>query len=462
MSELQPGSRVGQSRNSWPSLLPEEHVPPRSRLYHLVPYEMGTTWCESLTGYINRLGWTHHVPPRALVAQEIVPRLDEHAHFVTPVGVFGAKWAMSLNGAGAMTNPWTLALSYLTTRSDFHLLTLPSWIGDLSPRWQLRETPAWCPSCFSDWRESGQPLYQPLLWMVRVVTLCPCHRTPLITHCPHCEMPQLVFASSKTQPGECTSCAHWLGKEANAPKAQEASSELMSWQAWIWATLKELQAASLTTGMITWKPFFRHLATYLQEQKGYSRLAQATGIDRTILYRWVDHDDAYHPTLETILKFCYVCQVTPLQVMNGQLDQLQQTLQAGTELRSPLPRRHNQRVDRERCQVALQAALDSKEEPLPLYQVARRLGYEARQLAYHFPQECKLVTQRARAYRKQRKERSLVQIREQVRQTVISVYAQGIYPSLHKVHSFLPSAHLRHPEAYATWRATLQVLGYDL
>src|SRR5260221_9247761 len=132
---------------------------------------------------------------------------------------------------------------------------------------------------------------------------------------------------------------------------QEVSEELVNWQEWIWERLKELQAASLTAGMLTWEPFFRHLATYLQEQKGYSRLAQATGIDRTVLYRWVDPDDCYNPTLETLLKFCYVCQVTPLQVMNGQ--------------------------------TALQAAL-SREEPLALYQVARLLGYEARQLTYHF------------------------------------------------------------------------------
>ena len=144
--------------------------------------------------------------------------------------------------------------------------------------------------------------------------------------------------------------------------------------------------------MLRWEPFFRHLATYLQEQKGYSRLAQVTGIDRTVLYRWVDPADSYSPTLETILKFCYVCQVTPLQVMDDQLDQLQVTVQSGTGLRSPLPHRQHQRVDRERFQMALQAALDSKNEPLALYQVARRLGYDAHQLVYHFPEECKLVT----------------------------------------------------------------------
>ena len=155
---------------------------------------------------------------------------------------------------------------------------------------------------------------------------------------------------------------------------------------------KNLQAASSHYGMVPWESFFRHLAAPLQEQKGHSRLAQATGIDRTVLYRWVDPADTYSPTLEAILKFCYVCQVTPFQVMNGQLDRLQQTLQAGTAPRSPPPHRQNRRFDRERCQEALQAALDSKNEPRALSQIAQQLGYEnACQLVYHFPEECKLV-----------------------------------------------------------------------
>src|SRR5216683_7683848 len=119
MSEIQQAPMVVQIRNSWPTPLPEEYVLPRSRLYDLAPYEIGTPWCESLTGYINRLGWTHHVPPRALVAQEIVPRLDKRLRLVAPVGVFGTKWAMSLNGAGSMTQTWIEVLSCLTTRADF-------------------------------------------------------------------------------------------------------------------------------------------------------------------------------------------------------------------------------------------------------------------------------------------------------------------------------------------------------
>ncbi len=463
MKKIEPAHTIVQISNAWLALLPEERVPPRSRLYDLAPYEIGTPWCESLTGYINRLGWTHHVPPRALVAQEIVPRLDERQRLAAPVGVFGTKWAMSLNGAGVATKPWTLVLSHLTSREDLPFLTLPFWVGDLSPRWQLRQTPAWCPSCLSDWRARGQPLYQPLHWMMRVVTLCPRHQTPLIDHCPHCQKCQLVFASSKTQPGECTSCGHGLGNDVHTLSPQEESSEHRMWQEWVWRILQELQATSSHTGMVPWEAFFRHLAAYLREQKGHSRLAQATGIDRTVLYRWIDPADAYSPTLEAILKLCYVCQVTPFQVMNGQLDQLRQTLQAGTELQSPLPHRQNQRFDRERCQVALQAALDSNNEPRALSQIAQQLGYEgARQLVYHFPEECTLVIQRAKAYRQQRKAQRLAQVREQVRQAVLLVHSQGFYPSHRRLRILLPGALMRLSEAKEAWRAALQELGYEL
>ena len=58
MSEIQQAPVAVQIRNSWHNMLPEEHILSRSRLYDLVPYEIGTPWCESLTGYINRLGWT--------------------------------------------------------------------------------------------------------------------------------------------------------------------------------------------------------------------------------------------------------------------------------------------------------------------------------------------------------------------------------------------------------------------
>ncbi len=295
---------------------------------------------------------------------------------------------------------------------------------------------------------------------MRLVTVCPRHRTVLVNRCPSCQKSQPLLARNNTRPFECTSCTTWLGGETFSVAVE--NEELLAWQEGIWTVLQELQAASLVAGMLRWEPFFKHLATSLKEQKGYSQLAQATGIDRTNLYRWGDDTDTYTPTLETVLKFCYVCKITPLQVMNGQPISLQQVVQRGAELHALLPRRQHQRVDRERCQALLQAILDGREEPLGVYQVAERLGYEACQLRYHFPEECKLVTQRAKAYRKQRKAQRLAQICEQVRQAVISVHSQDGYPSQRKLRPLLPGGLMRMPEAKEAWRATLRELGFEL
>ena len=61
--------------NIEPSPFHPNEVLPRSRLYGLVPCGLGTMYQESLTSYLNRLGWRHHVSPRGLVAQEVVPSL---------------------------------------------------------------------------------------------------------------------------------------------------------------------------------------------------------------------------------------------------------------------------------------------------------------------------------------------------------------------------------------------------
>ncbi len=56
MIEMHPPLEGRCIRNGWPKTLSDEHILPRSRLYDLAPYQIGTPWCESLTGYINRLG----------------------------------------------------------------------------------------------------------------------------------------------------------------------------------------------------------------------------------------------------------------------------------------------------------------------------------------------------------------------------------------------------------------------
>jgi len=433
---------------------------PRTRLYSLAPREIGSIWRESFTGYINRLGWTHHVAPRALVVQEVTPQLSDElrvsmsAHF----SVFGYQGAMVLNGYSVQAQMWVSILGRLTGRTDLPFLTLPWWIGNLSSRKQLRRVPAWCPSCLAEWQENGSPIYQPLLWGLQVVTLCPRHRDFLKDRCPHCQKPQAVIAANKSRPGACTHCGGWLSAEAQDQHLQVSDDELLAWQEWVMHALEELHGASLSTGMLQWKPFFTHLADCLKEQEDFSRLSRVSGIKRELLHRWVCNDDTYTPTLETILKFCYMCDVTPLQVMKNQVSRLKQTIECETATHVPRPRSHLRRVNLQQCQTFLQAVLDGHEKPQGLRQIGKHLGYTVRQLSYHFPEECALITPLAQEYRRQRKVERLDKVREQVRQAVISVHSHGVYPSQRKLRSLLPGGLMLMSEVKEAWRATLREL----
>ncbi len=218
-------------------------VPPRSRLYGMAPREVGTVWAESLTSYINRLGWQHGVAPRTLMAQEVVPALapEWRSNFASRrLNIFTAH-AMCLNGAGNPAAIWLTALSQLTMRSDLPLLTSLWRIGDLPNYGNLRLSPAWCPVCYVEWKKQNVPIYQPLLWMLQVMVICPRHKRRLVEFCPFCQRKQAIFTSDKTRPGECTKCAMWLGTEAEAQAEQELDEEWIAWQEWVVKVLYDLQ-----------------------------------------------------------------------------------------------------------------------------------------------------------------------------------------------------------------------------
>lgn len=429
-----------------------------SRLYPLEPEAMGSLWQESFTSYLNRLGWTHHVSPRAMVMQEVIPHLDKKQGLSPQwLGALSRGSAMNMNGIGSLALEWSKVLGQLTQRSDLHLLTLYGWIGNLSSVGHLRPCLAWCPICYAEWQEQEMCIYQPLLWLFKVVTTCPKHQRVLESRCPHCQKQQSVIAL-RTLPGYCTQCDRWLGSSLKEELPSQVTEELTRWQQWVLKALEELHAASIASGVLQWEPFFAHLALCLAENEGYAKVANLTHIQRNYLYKWVNVEEEYTPTLETILKFCYVCNVTPLQVMQNQVSRLKQVIQREIAAHAPPPGPRLRHVNLEQCQTFLQAVLDGHEKPQGLRQIGKHLGYTVRQLSYHFPKECALITPLAQEYRRQRKEERLDRVREQVRQAVVSLHAQGIYPSLHKVQSFLSAGVMMQPEARETWHAVLREL----
>lgn len=445
-------------------------VPMRSHVYALEPRAVGTIWGESLMSYINRLGWVHLVPPRTFVAHEIVPHLGNAETFrssPTLLSALGRKGAMFINGTGDTAQEWARILERLTTRTDLRHLTLHQWVGDISVREMFRATPAWCPICYTEWRHQGLAIYQPLIWMLKLITLCPRHKRRLEERCPRCHKVQSVITANKAQPGECTQCAAWLGTESEVQPETESDSERM-WQEWVLRSLEEWYLGAKTH---SWERVITGLTTFLEQSGGYSKLARYAGIHRTALYLWFSDDaKGYHrmPSLESVLKLCYAWNITPFQVMSNDVAPLQDALQGDKLRQHPQKRKRESvgcrrdQVDLERCQSLIQAVLEGDEEPLGVCQIANRLGYHVRQLKYYFPQECQALTQRAKKYRKQRAEQYVLRACNEVRQVVVTLRAQGIFPSYKKVRTLLSNpALLLLPQARSAWHAARQELGLE-
>lgn len=94
--------------------------------------------------------------------------------------------------------------------------------------------------------------------------------------------------------------------------------------------------------------------------------------------------------------------------------------------------------------------------------VARRLNYDPSYLRKHFPDLCRAISDRFKAYRKKQREERKCRILDEVRQTTRRVYKQGLYPSQERVRLLLGKPlSIREPGALAVWHEALAELGLE-
>jgi transcriptional regulator with XRE-family HTH domain len=437
--------------------------PPRSRLYSLPPEGIVTPFTESLTSYINRLAWSYRVSPRFLVAQEIIPHLSRIYHFQASPSLLGAYCrteAMSINSTGETAFDWSSTLTQLTKRENLRDLTLSSWMRNMPCRGLLRTHPAWCPVCYQEWMEGKHPLYQPLSWMLQVVTVCVRHRRQLEQHCLHCQQTQSVIPAS-IQPGCCTQCMKWLGISKDVEAENQVDDEALDWQQWVVNTIEELRKASTTSGILDGEQLANGLVLCSEIVGSSRQLASLVGISKQLLSSWQIGKQS--PSLERMLEFCYVLDISPLLLITDNKEALKEAL--NTEEIHRLPRQKHfspQPVNRGQASALIQAVLDGWEAPMGVRQLERRLGLGARTLIYHFPHECALVTTHFQAYRAEQARLRMEQECSEVRQATLMLYSEGINPSAkHVTRKLSGSGVMRTPEGLTAWHAARCELGLE-
>jgi len=445
---------------------------PHSRLHHLEPVGLETAAVESLTGYISRLAGTHGVTTRTLMVHELLP-LFGRDYLIRPVNSslssFLATSARPINGTGHSAEDMVGALQALTLRQDLRFLTLLTWEAVLPARGLLRHHRIWCPVCYESWWQAGQVIYEPLLWSLKVVTVCPVHHCYLFSTCPYpdCQKIQPILGPH-AQPGHCSHCKRWLGMSfQDLPLVSRVvPEEECAWQIFV---TQEVGVLLATAPTIPAEPTVQNVSSTVNrwvdlmtggQAKTFARQLQ---ISEASIGCW--RSQKRRPLLGMLLRLCHLFG-TSLQnvfiqgsnaVIEANFDKDRLPIQVDR------PKRSRRTFDYEKVRMGLLEVLNNNiEPPLSMRQVCKQLGFENAIIYRYFPEQCRAISARYMAYQKERGEQRTQQLCAEVRQDILVIHEQGKYPSAYRVEALLSvPGFMRHPMARAVWHATLQELGWE-
>jgi hypothetical protein len=445
-------------------------APPRSYLYCLEPIGIGTASVECLTSYLSRLAQVHLVHPRRLIIEELFP-IFERAYLPSGYGNnnLTAFWkdSATLNSTNLTTRDWVQALEKLTLRSDLRYLTMLTWSDVLSPRYLLRRSKSWCAFCYREWCESGFQTYEPLIWMLEIVTVCTHHNCYLTTQCvnQNCKR-RISMLAPRTRPGYCDYCGCWLGEPLKQAAGGVPTEEELEWQKWVVEAVSELLAAA---PFMSKQPRYEIFAEAVTEQLNnnfggnVSALARRLHVSRRTIKDWVKGIQV--PQIDSLLRFCYLAHVSLLCLLakgaTG-VDPAGTGTTASQELKKK-PKKHYRIFHGEQVRLALESELLTENyPPRPMSVVAKRLNFDHSFLCKHFPDLCRAISARYQAYRKKQRDERKQRILDEVRQVTYRVHKQGLYPSQERVRLLLAKpGSIKEPGALAVWHETLAELGLE-
>jgi len=228
--------------------------------------------------------------------------------------------------------------------------------------------------CLADTQRAGTVAYEPLLWAIRFVRLCPRHQNILEEICPHCHGSSFPLAAN-SRPGFCLRCKHWLGSAAcDKTDAQAASLRQceLEYEIWLGEQMGDMLAlAPQLEGLPLGSRLRNNLVSYV-DQLAAGNFEEFCRITKTprIFLRGV-MIEKHRSRADLLLRLCYSLRIP-----------VRKLLQKGSAppIATAVPqKRRLGKNQRRRPDIlrALQQAL--VEEPPPmLAEVARRLLHHKR------------------------------------------------------------------------------------
>ena len=278
--------------------IPDLSIPPRSQLYHLEPMGVGTPMVECLSSYCSRLAKAHNVKTSQLIRGAINPEM-----ICGGKNIYGylSSAAGAQNGFGKTAELWVKTLGTLTLRNDLSFLTMLPYRGIISHNKLLRPFRAWCPRCLSEMRAADDPIvYEPLLWKLQPVQVCPVHHQVLEDRCPQCRK-QLDQVAPNFVPGYCSSCGYWLAGKYGSGLYD------MSSHAWHAGFIGEMLALAPNLSCLPQKEDLGRFITKLVDTRtkggGASALGKLMRINPYYVTCWGNGE--FLPHFTVLLKICW-------------------------------------------------------------------------------------------------------------------------------------------------------------
>ncbi len=166
------------------------------------PLGLGTSMVEDVRSYMMRMAFCFEISAARLLLWIMPPfSPGEGSRLVSQARSSAGLGSMALAIVDALGRATTLSLQGLTMLPLRHVL---------SPKNLLRPTRAWCRACLDEMLEKGEP-YEPLLWSILSVAVCPTHGTRLESLCHRCKKPS-PYLVGRFSPGSCGRCGTWQGQ----------------------------------------------------------------------------------------------------------------------------------------------------------------------------------------------------------------------------------------------------------
>jgi len=449
---------------------PDASLSCRSRLYRLAPIGVRTPLVESMTGYVARLAEAYDVPVQVLSRDELGPLLARpQLSTANHAASFLRSTGHAINGKDHLAHDTIVALDTLLGGYDLRTLTMCAWADAISSHDLMRAVRTWCPRCYQTWLEAGETPYDPLLWAIAVVTVCPVHHHDLESICPYddCRRSSPMLAPN-VRPGHCSCCGRWLGRVRPLhPSSAQSRMRDVAEQVAVAQLVGELLARASDVSVL---PRRQQVGDVIDACLGAASsirlqtLAQLTGVRDANIVRW--REGQVIPTLRQLIKLCRGLGVTPFQALTLAPSHIAfhpPSVPADEGRTSRRQARPTAPFAVERVRALMESMRADNDDPPSMREVCRRVGYSATHLARHFPDLCASIVLRRREHRRANKASRLSRLKVEIRRRALLLHEQGLYPSAVRILARMDMPiHFAESECYETWRDVLRELGWDL